>query len=210
MGATSSNVQDFELCVPKTDEIIKLGSNITIPCHLSPKISGVDLEIRWYKETDCVCIYKNRQLTEGINYKNRVILLTEELNRGIVSLKLQNFSLSDVGDYLCQVTSGGITKEITVKVTKNVLKTVLLATGATVLAAGSLLVPGPTGTFGLLVAAATIVRLADEFGEADITFKSINRKWSGQERLNMATSSSWTEARRERRNSISGIPPTMS
>ncbi len=44
-------------------------SDSTIQCHLSPEISAVDMEIRWFKETDCVCFYKNRRLIEGESYK---------------------------------------------------------------------------------------------------------------------------------------------
>uniref|UniRef100_A0A8C1LQY5 Ig-like domain-containing protein n=1 Tax=Cyprinus carpio TaxID=7962 RepID=A0A8C1LQY5_CYPCA len=71
-------------------------------CHLSPKTSAVDMEIRWFKETDCVCFYKNRRLIEGESYEGIMSLCTEELERGIVSLQLKDVRESHVGDYLCQ------------------------------------------------------------------------------------------------------------
>lgn len=74
------------------------------------------MEIRWFKETDCVCLYKNRQMIKGKDYENRVRMFTEGVNN--LSLTLQFFRWSDAGDYTCQVTSGDRTEEITVRVTK--------------------------------------------------------------------------------------------
>ncbi|KAL7838675.1 hypothetical protein AOLI_G00270790 [Acnodon oligacanthus] len=74
------------------------------------------MEIRWFKGTDCVCLYKDRQVTEGRGYEGRVSLFTEELQRGNVSLQIRDCRWSDEGDYLCQVTNGDTTEEITVRV----------------------------------------------------------------------------------------------
>ncbi|KAI4886876.1 hypothetical protein NFI96_009469 [Prochilodus magdalenae] len=74
------------------------------------------MEIRWFKGTDCVCLYKNRQVTEGRGYEGRVSLFTQELQRGNVSLQIRDCRESDEGDYLCQVTNGDTTEECTVGV----------------------------------------------------------------------------------------------
>ncbi|CAM4544513.1 unnamed protein product [Leuciscus chuanchicus] len=176
--------ENFQLVAPSTahDPEVSLGSDFIIPCHLSPGISALDMEIRWskdtasvclykdrrltegvffkgrviskdrsekitvrvrinpavqpvsrspiqdgnaqlllhkikwFKETDCVCVYKNRHVTEGRAYKDRVSLITHELERGNVSLHLSDCSVSDVGDYHCQVVSRDRAKEITVGV----------------------------------------------------------------------------------------------
>ncbi|KAK3509391.1 hypothetical protein QTP70_033166, partial [Hemibagrus guttatus] len=89
-------------------------STVTLSCRLSPEISAVNMEIRWFKETDCVCVYKNREVTEGRGYRGRVSLFTQELERGNVSLQLKDCTESDLGYYLCQVTDGDRTEEITV------------------------------------------------------------------------------------------------
>ncbi|KAI5609357.1 butyrophilin-like protein 2, partial [Silurus asotus] len=89
-------------------------SAVTFSCHLSPEISAVNMEIRWFKGTDCVCVYKNRQVTEGRGYEGRVNLFTQELERGNVSLQMRDCKRSDIGDYLFQVTDGDRTEEITV------------------------------------------------------------------------------------------------
>ncbi|XP_058630964.1 uncharacterized protein LOC131540323 [Onychostoma macrolepis] len=90
-------------------------SDSTIRYHLSPEISAVDMEIRWFKETECVCFYKNTRLIEGESYKGIMRLCIEELERGIVSLQLKNVRESYVGDYLCQVTRGNRTAEISIR-----------------------------------------------------------------------------------------------
>ncbi|KAI4898811.1 hypothetical protein NFI96_024952 [Prochilodus magdalenae] len=74
------------------------------------------MEIRWFKGTDCVCLYKNRQVTEGRGYEGRVSLFTQELQRGNVSLQIRDCKRSDRGYYLCQVTNGDTTEECTVRV----------------------------------------------------------------------------------------------
>ncbi|KAI4884635.1 hypothetical protein NFI96_014248 [Prochilodus magdalenae] len=74
------------------------------------------MEIRWFKETDCVCLYKNRQVTEGKGYEGRVRLFTQELQTGNVSLQIRHCRESDGGDYLCQVTNEDTTEECTVVV----------------------------------------------------------------------------------------------
>ncbi|KAG9282092.1 trichohyalin-like [Astyanax mexicanus] len=114
MAAALSN-SEFKLIGPRgRDE--QSGSAATLSCLLSPELSAVGMEIRWFKETDCVCLYKNRQVTEGRSYEDRVSLITQELQRGNVSLQIRNCRRSDTGDYLCQVPSGDTTEECTVGV----------------------------------------------------------------------------------------------
>ncbi|KAI4891321.1 hypothetical protein NFI96_009852 [Prochilodus magdalenae] len=60
----------FTLTGPRDGER-QSGSVVTLSCHLSPELSAVTMEIRWFKETDCVCLYKNRQVTEGRGYEGR-------------------------------------------------------------------------------------------------------------------------------------------
>ncbi|XP_076866961.1 uncharacterized protein LOC143518387 [Brachyhypopomus gauderio] len=111
----SASINEFILIGPH-DRELQSGSAATLSCHLSPQTSAVAMEIRWFKGTDCVCVYKNGQVTEGRGYEDRVSLFTEELQRGNVSLLLRDCSESDVGYYLCQVTSGDTTQELTVVV----------------------------------------------------------------------------------------------
>ncbi|XP_058239118.1 butyrophilin-like protein 1 [Hemibagrus wyckioides] len=112
---------EFKLIGPSGTEEYN-HSAVTLSCRLSPEISAVNMEIRWFKETDCVCVYKNREVTEGRGYRGRVSLDTQELERGNVSLQLRDCTWSDDGDYLCQVTDGDRTEEITVEMMRVVSK----------------------------------------------------------------------------------------
>ncbi|XP_047007931.1 uncharacterized protein LOC124626480 [Ictalurus punctatus] len=112
MAAATNN--EFKL-LSHQDKQAQLGSPVMFSCHLSPEISAVDMEIRWFKGTDCVCLYKNRQMTEGRGYKGRVHLFTQELDKGNVSLQLRESRESDIGHYLCQVTDGERTGKLTVR-----------------------------------------------------------------------------------------------
>ncbi|XP_046702390.1 butyrophilin-like protein 2 [Silurus meridionalis] len=82
------------------------GDDVTLPCHLSPKKSAVAMEIRWFKGTDCICVYQNGQVNEGKGYEGRVSLFTNQLEEGNVSLMLGNVQKSDKGKYKCVVTHG--------------------------------------------------------------------------------------------------------
>ncbi|KAI4896448.1 hypothetical protein NFI96_026827 [Prochilodus magdalenae] len=106
---------DFKLIRHHDDEESQPLSALPFYCHLSPELSAVDMEIRWFKETDCVCLYKNRQVREGRGYEGRVSLFTQELQRGNVSLQIRDCTASDTGFYLCQVTNGNTTKTLTVR-----------------------------------------------------------------------------------------------
>ncbi|XP_076866889.1 uncharacterized protein LOC143518338 [Brachyhypopomus gauderio] len=110
----SASINEFKLICHRKE--YQYGYAVTLSCHLSPETSAVAMEIRWFKGTDCVCLYKNGQVTEGRGYEDRVSLFTEELQRGNVSLQLRDCRESDIGHYLCQVTSGDTTQELTVDV----------------------------------------------------------------------------------------------
>ncbi|XP_072530442.1 uncharacterized protein [Salminus brasiliensis] len=112
----AASIQDEFKLVIRCDQIESIGSTVTVPCHLSPERNAVAMEIRWFKETACICLYKYRQVTVGRGYEGRVNLFKEELERGDVSLQLRNCEELDSGHYTCQVKSIFRTEEITVAV----------------------------------------------------------------------------------------------
>uniref|UniRef100_W5KI26 Ig-like domain-containing protein n=1 Tax=Astyanax mexicanus TaxID=7994 RepID=W5KI26_ASTMX len=102
--------------VGRDPEKAPVGSTVILYCYLSPKISAEAMEIRWFKEMDCICLYKDREMKVGRGYTGRVNLFTHELERGNVSLLLRECKGSDIGHYLCQVTCGDRTEELTTRV----------------------------------------------------------------------------------------------
>uniref|UniRef100_A0AAZ3QAY9 Ig-like domain-containing protein n=1 Tax=Oncorhynchus tshawytscha TaxID=74940 RepID=A0AAZ3QAY9_ONCTS len=96
----------FQLTTAEDTERVCPGHDVNLHCHLSPKTSAVVMTIRWFKGTECIYLYKNGQVTESVGYEGRVSLITPELERGNVSLRLRDFRRSDVGRYRCQVVHG--------------------------------------------------------------------------------------------------------
>ncbi|XP_066578294.1 uncharacterized protein LOC136768145 [Amia ocellicauda] len=97
----------FYLVVPLAPLIVHKGSDIVLPCQLSPSISTADMDLRWFRETltEPIYLYKDGKKTEGSEHKGRVSLFLQELDRGNVSLILRNARISDTDNYLCHISS---------------------------------------------------------------------------------------------------------
>src|SRR4029434_681961 len=106
INLTPCSSTDFKLVTP--DHVVRasVGGDATLPCHLSPETSAVAMEIRWFKGTECIYLYKNGHVTEGRGYKGRVRVDTEERQRGDVSLRLRKRIVEEGEVYICQVISG--------------------------------------------------------------------------------------------------------
>src|SRR4029434_310319 len=89
INLTPCSSTDFKLVTP--DPVVKasVGDGVTLPCRLSPETSAVAMEIRWFKGTDCIYLYKNGLVTVREYYEGRVSVNTQELQRGDVSLRLR-------------------------------------------------------------------------------------------------------------------------
>ncbi|KAL0193738.1 hypothetical protein M9458_012034, partial [Cirrhinus mrigala] len=77
---------------------------------------AVDMEITWFGQMCCICTYKNREMAQGVGYEGRASLFIHDLKRGNVSLRVADFRESDLGVYMCRVTSNNETQQITVNV----------------------------------------------------------------------------------------------
>ncbi|XP_041926497.1 trichohyalin-like isoform X2 [Alosa sapidissima] len=88
------------------------GDDITLPCHLSPEASAVAMEIRWFKGTDCIYLYRKPYVHVQTSFKGR--LATKTLKKGDVSLTMKKSTWGDAGQYTCQVIHGEEKEEQTV------------------------------------------------------------------------------------------------
>ncbi|XP_076151969.1 uncharacterized protein LOC143135127 isoform X4 [Alosa pseudoharengus] len=97
----------FTLSVPDGPLSVWMGSSIILPCSLSPAFTK-SLQVRWHrpdKYKTPVLLYENRQVQEqpaDPQYRGRVSLIGQLENRN-VSLKLENVSLADSGEFVCFV-----------------------------------------------------------------------------------------------------------
>ncbi|XP_039373535.1 butyrophilin subfamily 1 member A1-like [Mauremys reevesii] len=83
-----------------------LGGEAVLPCHLSPRMSAENMELRWFrfKFSAVVHRYKDGQDQYGQQmpgYQGRTELLKDNITSGSVSLRIRNVQLSDHGQYTC-------------------------------------------------------------------------------------------------------------
>ncbi|XP_034644998.1 butyrophilin subfamily 1 member A1-like [Trachemys scripta elegans] len=83
-----------------------LGGEAVLPCHLSPRMSAENMELRWFrfKFSAVVHRYKDGQDQYGQQmpgYQGRTELLKDNITSGSVSLRIRDVQLSDHGQYTC-------------------------------------------------------------------------------------------------------------
>ncbi|KAL0966930.1 hypothetical protein UPYG_G00302400 [Umbra pygmaea] len=105
-------LDQFKLNTGKRVRSYVVGDDVILHCHLSPETSAVTMTIRWFKQTKCIYLYKNGQVTERTGYEDRLSLNNQELERGNVSLTMKNFKEPDKGVYICQVINGEQKEEV--------------------------------------------------------------------------------------------------
>ncbi|KAK6477899.1 butyrophilin-like protein 2 [Huso huso] len=91
--------------------IAEPGDDVILPCHISPRLSAVDMEVRWFKDAfeKPVHLYsfqENLLETQDSEYWGRTALSPEALQRGDISLKLRKLRPSDRGVYTCLAYDG--------------------------------------------------------------------------------------------------------
>ncbi|XP_041429526.1 myelin-oligodendrocyte glycoprotein-like isoform X3 [Xenopus laevis] len=101
----------FRFKVFSTDSVsVTLGSDVMLPCILSPEMSGENMEIRWFKiqYQPYVHLYENRKddyTAQKPEFTNRTELLKENITRGVFPLLIRNVTAQDSGEYHCYVES---------------------------------------------------------------------------------------------------------
>ncbi|XP_028829914.1 butyrophilin subfamily 1 member A1-like [Denticeps clupeoides] len=105
LGRAASEIAS--VWAPDDPNIAPLGSSISLPCALFPPVSAVALRLRWYRPGNFdtpVLVYENQSVKEDAGdprYRGRVSL--GDLEKGNMSLKLENITLADRGPYVCLV-----------------------------------------------------------------------------------------------------------
>ncbi|KAK1127102.1 butyrophilin-like protein 2, partial [Acipenser oxyrinchus oxyrinchus] len=91
--------------------IAEPGDDVILPCHISPRVSAVDMEVRWFRDAfeKPVHLYsfqENLLETQDRAYQDRTALSPPALERGDISLRLRNLRPSDRGVYTCIAHDG--------------------------------------------------------------------------------------------------------
>ncbi|KAK1153194.1 butyrophilin subfamily 3 member A1-like [Acipenser oxyrinchus oxyrinchus] len=87
------------------------GEDVILPCHITPSLSAVDMEVRWYRENFNIPVHlyedqSDRTDDQDSDYRGRTALSIVRLEEGILSLKLRNLRPSDSGVYSCYADDG--------------------------------------------------------------------------------------------------------
>uniref|UniRef100_A0A8C0IML1 Butyrophilin subfamily 1 member A1-like n=1 Tax=Chelonoidis abingdonii TaxID=106734 RepID=A0A8C0IML1_CHEAB len=93
-----------------------VGEAIVLPCHLSPRMSAENMEVRWFRSefTSIVHLYlhgKDQYENQMPDYSGRTELLKAGITDGNVSLQILNIRHSDEGQYYCFVQDGSFYEE---------------------------------------------------------------------------------------------------
>ncbi|XP_044840063.1 butyrophilin subfamily 1 member A1-like [Mauremys mutica] len=98
----------FTVIGPSDPVTAILGQETVLPCHLSPRMSAANMEVRWFRSefASFVHLYrdgKDQYDGQRPEYWGRTELLKAGLTDGIVPLRILNIRRADEGQYLCFV-----------------------------------------------------------------------------------------------------------
>ncbi|XP_067401893.1 butyrophilin subfamily 1 member A1-like [Emydura macquarii macquarii] len=93
-----------------------LGQDTVLPCHLSPRMSAANMEVRWFRSEflSFVHLYRDgKDQYEGQmpEYRGRTELSKAGLTDGNIPLRILKITHSDEGQYLCFVQEGALYEE---------------------------------------------------------------------------------------------------
>ncbi|XP_044839045.1 butyrophilin subfamily 1 member A1-like [Mauremys mutica] len=96
----------FTVTGPDLPITASLGSEAILSCHLSPRISAENMEVRWFRSqfSAIVHLYRGGQDQYGQQmpeYRGRTELLKDNITNGSVSLRIHDIRPSDDGQYKC-------------------------------------------------------------------------------------------------------------
>ncbi|XP_065418486.1 butyrophilin subfamily 1 member A1-like isoform X3 [Chrysemys picta bellii] len=96
----------FTVTGPDHPITTSIGGEAVLPCHLSPRMSAENMEVRWFRFQyhSVVHLYQEGQdkyEEQMLEYHGRTELLKDGITNGSVSLRLCQVQLSDHGQYTC-------------------------------------------------------------------------------------------------------------
>ncbi|XP_075770141.1 butyrophilin subfamily 1 member A1-like isoform X1 [Pelodiscus sinensis] len=96
----------FRVTGPDRPVTAPLGGEAVLPCHLSPRMSAENMEVRWSRSqfSAVVHLYRDGQDQYGDQipeYRGRTELLKDDMASGRVSLRIRDIRPSNDGKYNC-------------------------------------------------------------------------------------------------------------
>ncbi|XP_030404103.1 butyrophilin subfamily 1 member A1-like [Gopherus evgoodei] len=98
--------ESFTLKGSDSPVIATVGTDVILPCQLSPRTSAKQMEVRWHSSeipglTHHYVNGQNAPQKQNPHYRGRTELFKEELPNGNVSLLLKRVQVADGGSYVC-------------------------------------------------------------------------------------------------------------
>ncbi|XP_043859311.1 butyrophilin subfamily 3 member A2-like [Dromiciops gliroides] len=113
--------EQFVVLGPTEPIVALLGTDITLPCCLSPLMSAEDREVRWFRShiSEAVFVFQNsmEQAEEQLaEYMGRTELISDFITEGRLAVKIYNVQIFDNGEYRCFFKKGNEHQEAILEV----------------------------------------------------------------------------------------------
>nr|XP_017210159.2 butyrophilin-like protein 2 [Danio rerio] len=109
-GEAVAQIKDVGFVVhgPSAPLSAPLGSSVVLPCYIDNKLLMEDLEVEWRRADSETLIHlyqdgESRAEVQQQDYHDRAHFFTEEIQHGNFSLRLDNLTVQDEGEYRCRV-----------------------------------------------------------------------------------------------------------
>ncbi|XP_075770150.1 butyrophilin subfamily 1 member A1-like isoform X2 [Pelodiscus sinensis] len=106
----------FTVVGPDQPVTAVVGDDVVLPCHLSPRMSAENMEVRWFQRESIPFVHlyrygKDKFGQQMSKYRGRTELSKAGITDGNVALRIVNVRPSDEGQYHCFVQDGASYEE---------------------------------------------------------------------------------------------------
>uniref|UniRef100_F6RIE0 Ig-like domain-containing protein n=1 Tax=Ornithorhynchus anatinus TaxID=9258 RepID=F6RIE0_ORNAN len=96
----------FSVIGPVKPILVLVGEDAKLPCHLEPKTSAKDMEVRWFRTHASNVVHLCQNGTDHLGeqlegYRGRTELLRDAIANGSLAVRIHKVRASDDGQYCC-------------------------------------------------------------------------------------------------------------
>uniref|UniRef100_F7C2I7 Ig-like domain-containing protein n=1 Tax=Ornithorhynchus anatinus TaxID=9258 RepID=F7C2I7_ORNAN len=110
----------FSVIGPVKPILVLVGEDAKLPCHLEPKTSAKDMEVRWFRTHASNVVHLCQNGTDHLGeqlegYRGRTELLRDAIANGSLAVRIHKVRASDDGQYCCSFQHGSVYKWTTLE-----------------------------------------------------------------------------------------------